>query len=145
MIDWILGNDAALWWLVLSAIAFVVTLFAVPLILIWIPDDYFLKERRDRPKLIKRHPLSVLLVVLRNLLGCAFILAGMVMLALPGQGMLTIFVGALLVNFPGRDKTIRWLLSRGRIHHMVDRLRAWGGRGPLIVHVPHRHKSEDLG
>lgn len=142
MLEWIQnnGSDAALLWVTVSLVTFVVTLVAVPLILVWIPEDYFLKSRRDRPKLIKRHPVvRVTLTVIRNLIGYVLILAGMVMLALPGQGLLTIFVGILLVNFPGRDRMIKWLLARGRIHQTVDWMRQRAGKNPLILREPHEH------
>lgn len=137
MLEWIQanGHDAAMLWLAVSLVTFVGTLVAMPLILIWIPEDYFLKSRRERPKLIERHPVvRVSLTIVRNLIGYLLILAGLVMLALPGQGLLTIFVGTLLINFPGRDRAIRWLLGRGRIHHTVDWLRKKAGKKPLLLH-----------
>ncbi|MBD3647313.1 MAG: hypothetical protein HUJ31_07680 [Pseudomonadales bacterium] len=128
------SNDAVLWWVILSVAAFLVTLIMVPLILIWMPQDYFLKSRKERPKMMKNHPaVSVTLVVIRNIIGYLFIAAGMVMLALPGQGMLTAFVGLLLINFPGKDRMIRWLISRGQVHHSIDWLRRKAGRKPLIL------------
>lgn len=137
VLEWIQSNgtDAALLWLAASLVTFIVTLVAMPLILVWIPEDYFLKSRRERPKLIKRHPVvRVLLTIVRNLIGYVLILAGLVMLALPGQGLLTILVGTLLINFPGRDRAIRWLLARGKIHQGVDWLRMRAGKKPLVLH-----------
>ncbi|MEX2489157.1 MAG: PGPGW domain-containing protein [Pseudomonadales bacterium] len=142
MLEWIQNNvsDAALLWVAISVVSFVVTLVAIPLILVWIPEDYFLKSRRERPKLIKRHPVvRVTLTVIRNLIGYILILAGLVMLALPGQGLLTIFVGILLVNFPGRERMITWLLDLGKIHQTVDWMRAKAGKKPLILHEPDEH------
>ncbi len=134
MIEWIQGNEAAVWWLIMSGISFVATLIAVPLILIQVPADYFMKVRRERPHMIKRHPaIRITLILLRNLLGYLFMLAGLLMLALPGQGLLTFFVGILLADFPGKDRFIRWLISQGGVHRTIDWLRRKAGREPLIL------------
>ena len=51
----------------------------------------------------QRYPvLRPLLLIAKNLLGFVLIVAGIAMLVLPGQGLLTIVVGVVLMNFPGR-------------------------------------------
>ena len=135
VIEWFSFNDTDLWWLGFSVVTFLATLLAVPVWLVWMPSDYFLKARRDRPVLIKRHPaIRLMLVAGRNMLGYVLILVGVAMLVLPGQGLLTIFAGMLLANFPGKDYIVTWLISRGRVHHSIDWFRRKAGRPPLIVH-----------
>ena len=61
-----------------------------------LPADYFVNDIR-REGSLTRYPLIVRIVipVLKNLLGFVFILAGVLMLVLPGQGLLTLFAGLL--------------------------------------------------
>ena len=53
----------------------------------------------------------------------------------PGQGLLTIFMGVMLIDFPGKHRFERWLVSRRVILAAANRLRAKAGRPPLEVEV----------
>lgn len=76
----------------LSVLAFVASLVGVPYFLTRLPADYF--SRRERVSFgIPVGPRSrwrVILRILRNLLGWALLTVGLLMLVLPGQGMLTV-------------------------------------------------------
>ncbi len=113
-----------------SAILLVVTLVALPLVLAFLPDDYFTRPPLARPLT----PLRIFWLVLKNLLGWFLIVVGIFMLVLPGQGLLTIFVGLLLVNFPGKYRLERWLVSRQKIAKSVNWIRQRTGRPPLQFH-----------
>ena len=67
----------------------------------------------------------------KNLLGSVLMVAGVAMLVLPGQGVLTILVGFLLVDFPGKYPLERWLVSRRAIGAPLNWLRSRAGRAPL--------------
>ena len=54
----------------------------------------------------------------------------------PGQGLLTILVGLLLLDMPGKQQLERRLLGRPAIIHAVNRLRDRVGRKPLICPSP---------
>ena len=63
----------------------------------------------------------------------AFIAIAVTMLLLPGQGLLTIVVGILLLEFPGKRVLETKLIRRPRIHHAIDALRRRFGHPPLEV------------
>jgi hypothetical protein len=69
--------------------------------------------------------------ILRNALGVVLVLCGVAMLVLPGQGLLTLLVGVLLLDFPGKRKLERQLLSRPKVLAIVNKLRAHRGSPPL--------------
>ena len=50
------------------------------------------------------------------------------MLFIPGQGLLTIAIGLLLVDFPGKYRLERWLISRRPIIRVVNWMRRRAGR-----------------
>ncbi|MDY7108404.1 MAG: PGPGW domain-containing protein [Planctomycetota bacterium] len=79
----------------------------------------------------------------KNVLGCVFILAGLAMLVLPGQGLLTVLVGFLLVDFPGKYRIEHWLLRRRHILRPINWLRRRARREPLRVmrSIPRRRRS----
>jgi hypothetical protein len=106
----------------------------VGVVLARLPADYFVNPNARLP--IDRHPvLKVLLTVGRNAFGYFLIALGAVLSlpGVPGQGLLTIFMGVLLIDFPGKHRFERWLVTRRVILGAVNRVRARAGRPPLIV------------
>ena len=61
------------------------------------------------------------------------LLAGIAMLVLPGQGLLTILIGLTLLNFPGKYTAERRLAGRPRIARTLNRIRAAARRPPLAI------------
>jgi len=118
---------------VLSAVTFVASLIGVPFFLSRLPQDYF--SRRERVELgIPEGPRPgwrIALRVLRNALGWALLLLGALMLVLPGQGLLTLLVGLMLVDFPGKYRLERWLIARPSVLRPINALRRRAGRPPL--------------
>jgi hypothetical protein len=51
----------------------------------------------------------------------------------PGQGILTILIGAMLIDLPGKRKAEKWLLRHRRVLSAINRLRARYGRPPLVL------------
>jgi hypothetical protein len=75
---------------------------------------------------------SMLLHIAHNLLGVVLVLLGVAMLVLPGQGLLTLLVGLLLVDFPGKHQLAVRLLSRPKVLSVVNKLRAHKGAAPWV-------------
>ena len=115
-------------------VLFVGTLAIVPLLVIRIPADYFQESGRHR---VNQHGRSglvhLLLIALKNLAGAVLILLGIMMLVLPGQGLLTILIGLLLMNFPGKYRLERWLVSREPVLHSVNWLRSRRNKPALVI------------
>jgi hypothetical protein len=61
--------------------------------------------------------------VLKNALGVVLLLGGIVMLFLPGQGLLTMFLGIVLMDFPGKFRLERYLISRGPVLKSINWIR----------------------
>ena len=135
MLDWLQIDETLLAWLAAaSTLAFVGSLLAIPWLVVRIPPDYFARGRHRPPPWADRHPLvRLLLHVGKNALGALFVLAGVAMLVLPGQGILTIVVGILLLDFPGKRELERRILARPTILHSINWLRQRKGVAPLVV------------
>jgi hypothetical protein len=138
MPEWIGDHKVLLGWLAtLSVLTFVGTLIAVPILIIRLPENYFVQHRRRRLLWWERHPvLRVASVILKNIAGWMFIAAGMAMLVLPGQGLLTICVGLMLSDFPGKFRLERWLAGRRFLIRTMNWTRSRAGRPPLQVPGP---------
>ncbi len=124
-------------WLVLWAGALslglgVLTLVAVPWVITRLPADYFSREHREAWGAESRHPVVVLLfALLKNLVGVVLVVLGAIMLVTPGQGLLTLLVGLLLMNFPGKYRMERWLATRPGVLRGLNWLRRRRGVVPF--------------
>ena len=134
MMAWIQDHEVVLWWLaVSSAVVFIATLVAVPLLLVRIPHDYYARRTDHTEVAIKTHPVArAILVIAKNALGYVLIVAGIAMLVLPGQGILAILAGIALVDFPGKQRLEQWLVLRPAVLRSVNWLRRRMGRAPLL-------------
>jgi hypothetical protein len=74
-------------------------------------------------------------IVLKNLLGAMLVLLGafLSLPGMPGQGLLTILAGVLLLDGPGKRRLLRKLLSRPLLLRSINRLRIKFSRPPLVV------------
>ena len=113
---------------VFGAVAFVGSLIGVPWFLTRMPSDYFRRPERD----LRPHSAgAVALRALRNLLGAVLVVAGILCLVLPGQGLLTLVVGLVLLDFPGKRRLERWLVNRRPVLRSINALRRRAHRPPL--------------
>ena len=133
MLDWFRSHSVLLWWLsAASVLMFVGSLVAIPWLVIRIPTDYFLRQRHYADHWRPRHPvLRIVFHVVKNLIGSLLILAGVIMLFTPGQGVLTILVGLLFLDFPGKFAMERWLIGHPPVFRAANWIRAKAGHPPL--------------
>jgi hypothetical protein len=147
MPEWLssrLPEWVAAWHLVALSVALAAVMAAgsaaiVGVVLARLPADYFVNPAARLP--IDRHPvLKVLFIAARNAFGYFLIVLGVVLSlpGVPGQGLLTIFMGVMLIDFPGKHRFERWLVTRRIVLAAVNRVRARAGRPPLIVETSTR-------
>ena len=126
MFAWLRGHETVLWWLgALSIVTFVGTLVALPLVVARLPPDYFTAAQRPAHRHHLQSPGARLLVRLgKNLLGLLMVLVGVAMLVLPGQGVLTILIGLMLIDFPGKRGIERRLVQQPAVWRAINWMRA---------------------
>jgi hypothetical protein len=84
---------------------------------------------------IDQHPVIRWLgLILKNLAGGLLVFLGLVLSVpgIPGQGLLTVLIGLVLIDFPGKRKVERAILRRPQIRETVGRLRRRFGKPPLV-------------
>jgi len=138
MIEWVRMHPAFVGWLSLFSLAtFFGTLIIIPMIVVRIPEDYFLYDAAHLKSYHRHHPLvRFFTLILKNVLGVVFILSGIAMLFLPGQGVLTILIGITFVDFPGKRALELRFISRDSVHKTINWLRAKALRPPLRLPEP---------
>jgi hypothetical protein len=132
--DWIRSHET---WLIGLAIFSVITLIGSAVLLPWVivraPTDYFSRSHVHALPWEDKHPaVRVLLIAAKNLLGVFLLLAGILMLVLPGQGILTIIAALALMDFPGRHALVCRLVSTPPIIKSLNWIRRKRGREPFI-------------
>lgn len=124
----------ALPWVTAVGVAMAVaSMVAIPLLVVRMPADYFVATRAHRRH--QRGPLAWLTWSLRNTLAILLIIAGIMMLVLPGQGALTIMIGIACSTFPGKYALQRRFASRPKVLAALNWIRRKYGHEPLIA--PH--------
>jgi len=120
-----------------SVVTFIGSLLLIPFLVVRMGEDYFMPHRDTQRTLAGRHPaLRVAGLFLKNLLGLILIGAGIAMLVLPGQGLLTIVIGIMLLNFPGKRAFELRLIRTPALLRTVNHLRARAHRPPLRLPPP---------
>jgi len=122
--------DAILKWSALASIlTFIGSLIIIPWIIIRLPSDFFITRKTIWNSAKQHHPaLLITLLIIKNSIGMLLLAAGIIMLLMPGQGLLTIAIGLGLINFPRKHiflsrivqcpsvlKTLNWI--RKKYHH----------------------------
>ena len=116
-----------------------ISLLVVVVLLVRLPATYFL-DREDRQLWVDHHPVARLaLHLLKNLAGVGLVALGLLLSlpGIPGQGLLTVLIGLMLVDFPGKRRLEKRLIQFPRVRQTVDRLRQRYGKPPLVLDDPH--------
>jgi hypothetical protein len=130
---WVEAHETLVWWVgISSVILFLATLIIVMTVTVMLPSNHFLHHRHDHPIApIKNPVLFACYQVCKNLVGASFVLAGLAMLVLPGQGLLSLIIGLSLISFPGKRRFIRAAVRRKAVLRSANWLRAKFDRPPL--------------
>lgn len=119
----------------LFLLSLLVSFVAIVLVIVKIPENYFSPQYRqdfmsDSPFWVRWGAL-----ILKNLLGVFLIILG-VLLSLPGvpgQGLLTILLGLIMLDIPGKRPLEAKIVARPGICSAINNLRAKFGKPPLIL------------
>jgi len=127
----LISNETLVWISIGSGIGLLIGAIAIPWMVIQMPEDSFSNANRqnwlDRKPAMVRIPL----LILKNLLALVLILLGVAMLVLPGQGILSILLGVMLADFPGKLKLQQWILAQPKVMESLNWLRRKFRRRPL--------------
>ena len=98
-----------------------------------IPYDYFLNNKRGIHDYKSKNPVFwIITLALKNIIGYCLIMGGILMLVLPGQGLLTILVGLMLSDYPGKFKLERRIIKTRLILKTINWYRIKSNILPII-------------
>ena len=124
--------DLFFWIGIISSIIFLGSLLSIRWLVSLIPSDYFINRKESKFKL--NYPVTwIVYTIIKNIFGYILILGGILMLILPGQGLLTIFIGLMLSNYPGKYSIEKKIIATPKILKSINWLRKKSDEPPLIV------------
>ena len=143
MFDWLrrLAHALPLTWeniaigTVLFVVTFVGSIAVVSFLLVKIPPTYFLASH-PRDFWLDRHPaVRWCGLIAKNIVGLLLVLLGIVMSlpGVPGQGVLTILLGVMLLDFPRKRELELRIVRRPSVLRTINRLRARFEKPPLVL------------
>ena len=132
-IQWFANHPEVLIGMGISSIfIFLISILGISWFIAQIPEDYFLRSKRQPSKWQEQKPILRFVVMFgKNLIGLSLIIGGLLMLVLPGQGLLTIVTGLLLVNYPGKYNLEQKLSSMPSIFRALNWIRLKAKKPPL--------------
>ena len=100
------------------------------LVIVYLPVDYFMSKRQASR--IKHPILWGGLIFLKNLLAIILIIVGLILIPLPGQGVLTVLIGLVISDIPGKRKLERRIIRSPAVLSALNYIRSRFNR-PLLV------------
>jgi hypothetical protein len=120
---------------VLFVLMFSLSIAEVTFLLVKLPADYFDRHHRQAAAGGGPNLVRVPWVILKNVLGVIHVVIGIILSlpGVPGQGILTILIGVMLLDLPGVRRFERWLVTRPKVWSALQQLRARFGAPPLVM------------
>ncbi len=108
---------------------------SIGLVMVKIPAEYF--SSHYTPQFMPEKPWLVRwsAVILKNLFGFFLILLGIILSlpGVPGQGILTILLGLIMLDIPGKRPLETRIIKRPAIRDAINKLRTRFNKPPLIL------------
>lgn len=120
------------WLAAISLLTFALSLLLLPLLIKRIPSDYFMNLNSTNGRKFRPTPFQISVLFIRNTAGVVLLLAGIAMLFLPGQGLLTIFLALLLLTFPGKKRLTSFCIKHEKVRKPINWMRKKVHAEPIL-------------
>jgi hypothetical protein len=125
--------------LLATIFASIAYLMAITYIITQMDSQYFIRKEspvgiaNDKKQLTSMNRSIIYVIsIVKVMIGIVLIVSGIVMLVLPGQGIITLLIGLSLVPFPGKNKVEKNLLARKSVQHSLNWIRVKANKDPFI-------------
>ena len=119
---------------IISAASLIGSILFCVLVITYLPFDYFLLKRQ--PSRIKQPILRIGLKCLKNLLALILIVVGLILIPLPGQGVVTVLIGITISDIPGKRRLERRIIRLPAVLPSINSVRSRFNRPLLVVDDP---------
>lgn len=117
--------------LIVSVSSFVLSIIVCTVLITYLPSNYF-KDNYQR-KRVKNPILRFFVSFFKNIVGFIIIILGALMSVpgVPGQGLLTILVGLIISDFPGKNRLLNRIIHIRTVSLAANKIRLHFNRPPL--------------
>ncbi|MCG9128477.1 hypothetical protein JT359_12820 [Candidatus Poribacteria bacterium] len=126
-------NEYKLLLIIISVSSILLSIIGCTALITFLPSDYFTESKQG--KHINSLFLRVVISTSKNLIGGILVILGLLLSVpgIPGQGLLTIFAGIILSDFPGKKKLARKIIQKKAVYFAANKIRQQFKRSPLIL------------
>jgi hypothetical protein len=133
-----IGADFIFLTIVISIASAIVYFIIISYVITQMDNRYFIRRQMiadvaivsPHSRLINNN-FTKLVNIAKIIFGVCLLLIGLVMLVLPGQGLVTILIGLSLLPFPGKDKLEQNILSRKSVRTTLNWIRIKAKKTPF--------------
>ena len=128
LFEWLKTHGLALG--IVSVGSFIGSILFCTLTITYLPSDYFQLKRQVNH--IEHPILRLIFKILKNLLAAVLIVVGFIQIPLPGQGVLTMLIGIVISDIPGKRRLERRIIRLPSVLSTANGIRS-RFRRPLLV------------
>lgn len=123
--------NALFLWAILFLVSLAINFVVIAIVMVKIPANYFSTHYKQdfRPHTSWLTRWGTLIA--KNVAGLILFVLGIVMLIGPGQGILSILTGIILMDIPGKRPFEARLIKRPPVLAVINKLRTRYGKPPL--------------
>ncbi len=96
----------------------------------WNPSDTGLRAAPHSSSM--NRSVACVVKIAKIILGCGLLVCGILMLVLPGQGLITMLIGLSLLPFPGKGNLQQRILARHSVRSTLNWIRLKANKEPFI-------------
>ncbi|MEO1982972.1 MAG: PGPGW domain-containing protein [Fuerstiella sp.] len=132
ILETIRSHGPAIWIVLISALMFFGSIVLAWLFVVRMPPHDLTNDYCRVQTSRSNHPVAGIVVfVCKNLFGLLVVICGMIMLFTPGQGVLFIFLGLTLIDFPRKKQLIRRMVRWRNTLNVINRIRRQAHQPPI--------------
>ncbi len=134
-----LDSNVVLIMFVITTAISIVYLFVISFVIAQMEKNYFIRKDKTLGTLNKKtisssswYKFAFVLKFVKIVAGLLLLVCGILMLILPGQGVITILIGLSLIPFPGKQRIVMYLLSRKSVRYSLNWIRLKANKEPFL-------------
>ncbi len=115
--------------------SFALSFLAIGIVMVKIPADYFSVNYKQHFMPDKSWWMRWSALILKNIFGLFLIVLGLLLSlpGVPGQGILTILLGLIMIDIPGKRPLEAKIIKRPTVLSAINKLRKRYDKPPLIL------------
>lgn len=139
MIEWLTQFWESLTWskiiigTILLILQVAISYAAIIFVMVKLPADYFSSTYARNHNNDSRFLIRWGGVILKNLIGFVLIIVGIIMVVTPGPGGLTILLGLIMMDIPGKRPLEAKLIQKPAVLSAINKLRLRYDKPPLVM------------